>query len=327
MNVALEHPHTLGGFPVPRWKEGVMDRLPPKVITSLGEKGILFLDDFAAAEPQQQRVSLSLTTYRTVGDYKLPEGIRVVFASNRIEDFSYVIKPSFAILNRCKHYILYPSLEDWNEWLCERGVPVEKFSPSLWGKFVPTETAAIVSTFLKFFPQFFFSEPSELDTEMTVSYPTPRSWTNFIRDLGLFVKENGYPEKSLMEILQSDEVPFLLSAWVGTSPLLNFTQFLSVDMKILDEVMKKPEILLKMSMTEQSLYTLFWFLSVPTEERDRVVSFATEKLHPEVRSLLVFFLSDREEAKRHRLWLALSALTSSESEDKVKKKKSTRKGG
>ncbi|MEM2265219.1 MAG: ATP-binding protein [Candidatus Hadarchaeales archaeon] len=312
LNVALEHPHTLGGFPVPSWKEKVMSKLPPKIISELEGEGILFFDDFAAAEPQQQRVSLSLTTYRRVGDYVLPDGIRVIFASNRVKDFSYVVKPSLAILNRCKHYVLYPSLDDWCDWLRKVSVDLSEFDRKCWEN-VPREVAALVTTFLKFFPHHFFVEPSAMrdDVVDTVAFPTPRSWTNFMRDLGIYIKEKGYPDVTVDEVLRDkDDVLSLLVSWVGDTPAADFLKYTEVDRKKLNEMTRNWKKLKTLPIYEQSLYALFVYFSLfGEEEKDEFVSYITKNLHSEALAVLSFHLKGDERVREgDKLQVAASAL-------------------
>ena len=311
LSVALEHPHTLGGFPVPSWREKQMEKFPPKVIREM-ERGVLFLDDFAAAEPQQQRTALSLTTYHSVGDFKLGEGVRIVFASNRPSDLSYVVKPSFAVLNRCKHYQLLPSLDDWKEWLTSVSVPLSDFDASMWSEAVPRETAVLVSLFLTFFPQHFFTEPSNLDVLETIAFPTPRSWTNFIRDFGLLLKDEGYGNgrRLLSDLCQtlSEDISVLLSGWVGSTPLSSFLQFLSVDQNLLEEATRNWGKLTKLPTHEQALYSFLIYLSLDAPKREEFVNFLCQGMEKESLAILSFFFrNDERVVGRHRVVIAASS--------------------
>lgn len=224
LSVALEHPYSLGGFPAINWRERQVDRFPPAYVKVL-ENAVLFLDDFAASDPSQQRIALSLTTYRRVGDTPLPPSTRIVFASNRVEDLSYIVRPSLAVMNRMKHYTLVPDVSDWLNYLASLGVnPLLRY---------------YASAFLNLFPQKFCVAPSALE-KVDVVFPTPRSWHNLLADLDGILKARAlalpvvsYDEQRLLKTICESHI-----GSVGAE----FASFLCVDVSKMPSLEKLSEL-------------------------------------------------------------------------------------
>lgn len=259
LSVALEHPYTLGGLPVVLWREKSVAKLPPSYLRGL-KNAVLFLDDFAASDPAQQRVALTLTTYRRVGDYDLDESVRIVFASNRVEDNSFIIRPSMAVLNRVKHYTLVPSLDDWFIFVSERCAPlheVTKFGEKVWDALFP-----YIVVYLKTQPKKFFTDASK--NVDSVTYPTPRSWFHALCDLSLYAKE-GKIHLPLNEG-EEDIARVVVSGWVGADAAHYFIPMLKVDPNSVDEFIAAPHKLEKEMAHTQAIYALLMLhRGVPAE--------------------------------------------------------------
>lgn len=216
LEVSTLHPYALSGIPVPHVRQKKVELLPLSFISDIERehsKVVLFLDDFGAADPQQQRIALSITTYRQIGDFKLPPNCRIVVATNREEDAAYVITPSYAVLNRSKHYRLVPSFDDWVNWL--RRVHGDK-EPLL----------SLVVRFLLLNQHHFCWQPELAIKKRAVAYPTPRSWTNFILDA--------------YQVSDLDELALLCASWVGDEGASDFYQFCLVSDAELSSVINKP---------------------------------------------------------------------------------------
>jgi MoxR-like ATPase len=220
LEVSTIHPYALSGIPVPNIPRKMVEMLPLKFIAELREHEdddcIVFLDDFGAADPYQQRIALSLTTYRAIGDAKLPKRARLIIATNREEDAAYVITPSYAILNRVKHYNLSPKFEDWVAWM-HKNYPEKE------------ELLQIVSGFLASHPQNFCWTPEEAIKRKTAAYPTPRSWTNFIANTD-----------ALSDI---KELARRCSFWVGKETAAEFYKFCLISEEEMRAIMKNPQLL------------------------------------------------------------------------------------
>lgn len=240
LSVALEHPHALGGFPAINWRERAVAKLPP-AYTQLLENCVLFLDDFAASDPSQQRIALSLTTYRRVGDAPLPQSTRIVLASNRIEDFSYIVRPSLAVMNRMKHYTLLPSLSDWVEF-----IDANKGALQIHNMLVDYAVA-----YLNLYPSHFCVFPSDLQSAQLV-YPTPRSWTMLLQDLSALLRA-GKVTIPPTDAQKQRAIQIVCESFIGDVGK-QFANFLCVDIN--HPVLQKPSSLASLQPHEQARYVL-----------------------------------------------------------------------
>ena len=82
--------------------------------------GILFFDELNAAPPIVQASLYQLVLDRRIGEYRLPDGWRIVAAGNREQDRSVVFRMPDALANRFVHLDFTPSFEDWREWAVRR---------------------------------------------------------------------------------------------------------------------------------------------------------------------------------------------------------------
>lgn len=273
LSVALEHPYTLGGLPVVMWRERSVAKLPPSYIKEL-RNAILFLDDFAASDPAQQRVALTLTTYRRVGDFTLHDSVRIIFASNRVEDSSFVIRPSMAVLNRVKHYILVPSLTDFFQFLMERCAPLDEiseFGDKIWDALFP-----YIVAYLRTRPDKFFTDVSKESD--SIAYPTPRSWFHALCDLSLHAKEGNIT----IPLEKDDVASIVVSSWVGADAAKFFIPLLKVDMKEVDIYEKSPGKLKDLPPPKQIIFALLLLnRGVPPDKIVKLIS-------PETAALISF---------------------------------------
>jgi hypothetical protein len=79
-------------------------------------RGILFLDELNAAEPDIQKVALQLALDRKIDNYRLPDGWVVVAAGNRSEDRAYTYDLSAPLANRFIHINVDVDVESWIKW-------------------------------------------------------------------------------------------------------------------------------------------------------------------------------------------------------------------
>lgn len=82
---------------------------------------IIFLDELNAAPPIVQSAAYQLVLDRKLGDYTLPEGVRVVAAGNRNKDRGATFDMAFPLRNRFVHLTMVVSFEDWQEWAVLQG--------------------------------------------------------------------------------------------------------------------------------------------------------------------------------------------------------------
>jgi hypothetical protein len=234
LEVSTIHPYALSGIPVPNIRRRMVELLPLRFVEEVRqhekEDCIIFLDDFGAADPYQQRIALALTTYRAIGDAALPPSARLVIATNREEDAAYVITPSYAILNRVKHYNLVPKFEDWVSWMHRH-----------YAKTKPTLLELVVS-FLTSHPSHFCWTPETAIRKRTAAYPTPRSWANFIANT---------PEEAIQN---PKEIGQRCSFWVGKETATEFYKFCLVPQDEVKAILRNPKLIRQKSRVWQILF-------------------------------------------------------------------------
>jgi hypothetical protein len=125
---------------------------PPSFLPSDG-KGVLFFDELNAAPPLVQASLYQLTLDRAVGEYKLPDGWRIVAAGNRAQDSTIVHRMPSALSNRFIHLDFEVSIDDWRGWAIANRV-----NPMIVG-------------FLGARPDLLFDMKN-----IERAFPTPRSW-------------------------------------------------------------------------------------------------------------------------------------------------------
>ena len=116
--------------------------------------GVLFFDELNAAPPIVQASLYQLVLDRRIGEYRLPDGWRIVAAGNREEDRSVVYRMPDALANRFIHLDFQPSFADWRHWAVRR-----RLNP-------------LVVAFLSLRPEL-LHKPNGANER---AFPTPRSW-------------------------------------------------------------------------------------------------------------------------------------------------------
>mgnify|MGYP000420135654 CR=1 FL=1 len=297
LEVSTIHPYALSGIPVPDVSRKMVELLPLRFVAEVREHQdddcIIFLDDFGAADPYQQRIALSLTTYRAIGDAQLPKKARLIIATNREEDAAYVITPSYAILNRVKHYNLAPKFEDWVAW-------VHKTYPH------KSSLLQLVISFLTAHPQFFCWTPEMAIKRRTAAYPTPRSWTNFISNT---------PEDIIAD---TKELALRCSFWVGKEVATEFYKFCLISEEEIRAILKNPS-LIKLKNKVWQILTISHILNTiykqhPTEGNLRVLEALLGMVTNDVVAAILPSLSGLPELERLRARLSAQIVSGKKSE-------------
>jgi hypothetical protein len=133
-----------------RWK--VPDEFPK--VERDGAEGILLLDEINAAAPSMQAACFGFVLDRQVGEYKLPEGWRIVAAGNRQSDRAAAQRMPSALANRFAHIDVEPDVKTTTDHFNE------------------IDLSPVVTAFLRFRPEL-LHKPGNGDAR---SFPTPRSW-------------------------------------------------------------------------------------------------------------------------------------------------------
>lgn len=128
VRAALLEAVDLRGLPIIDGSRSHAVWLPPNFLPKQGETGVLFLDELAQAPVAVHSACLSLCLDRRIGEYVLPDGVKVVAASNRIEDRAGANRVNTALSARFLHLDLEVSVEDWVEWAMEEGLDSDVIS-------------------------------------------------------------------------------------------------------------------------------------------------------------------------------------------------------
>lgn len=83
---------------------------------------ILFFDEFTNAHPQVQALIMQLIDNRKIGEYELPENVRIVLAGNEITDSTIAHNIVEPMKSRVAHIKVEISLHEWLEWAYSHGI-------------------------------------------------------------------------------------------------------------------------------------------------------------------------------------------------------------
>ncbi len=124
---------------------------------------ILFLDELTAAAPSLQPTVYGLLQERRVGRHRLPQGVMIVAAGNRVEDGAIAYDMGSALSDRLIHMIVQASAEDW-----------------LANYAIPAGIHPAVAAFLRTRPDLLETTEDSLRRGQMIAC-TPRSWTRVSR--------------------------------------------------------------------------------------------------------------------------------------------------
>lgn len=151
------------GFPF--IEDGCTRWARPEFLPTEGE-GILFLDELGQAPGLVQAALLQLTLDRKVGEHELPEGWRIIAASNRQEDRAGVGRLNTALLDRFVHVDLDVSVDEWQDWA------------------YAADLDSRVRSFINYRPNLL----ADFNSTERVS-PSPRSWNTVSKLLNVYTDE------------------------------------------------------------------------------------------------------------------------------------------
>ena len=172
-------PEDFGGWPVPS-PEGL--RFEPgagfrefAVAAELAEGGILFLDEVSCAPPAVQAALLTLILDKRIGDWALPDCIRVVAAANPPDQAAGGWDLAAPAANRLMHLDwATPTVEQWTDWLLQSSVRArDEGTP--WAGGAGAKARGVVSGFLSKRPSLLLQLPVD-DVARGRAWPSPRSW-------------------------------------------------------------------------------------------------------------------------------------------------------
>lgn len=192
---------------VPSVVNGMTRWNPPIFLPTEGE-GVLFLDELSQAPDAVQSSLLQLVLDRKLGEYRMPDGWRILAAGNRVTDGTFSRKISKALGSRfATHLELAVDLDEWCAWAIDNKVPSE------------------IISFLRLRPDLLHHFDPKAQGN---SFPCPRVWANVGQFMGKLSPEA--------------EFPFLAGA-LGFGPAAEFTSFLQTyrDLPDIETILLDPD--------------------------------------------------------------------------------------
>ena len=86
------------------------------------DNSIILLDEITAAPPSVQCAALQLVLNRQLGDYKLPDGVAILAAGNRVSDKTNAHRMPSALSNRFTHLKMKFDFPSWRDWAFDHGI-------------------------------------------------------------------------------------------------------------------------------------------------------------------------------------------------------------
>ena len=129
MRLALMEPTDLRGYPfrIGEGHEAKMAWAPPVDLPDAAQGAeydtiVLFMDELNSAAPSVQAAAYQLILNRRVGEYHLPENVRIIAAGNRENDKGVTYRMPKPLANRFRHITMDVNLDDWVSWALNNDV-------------------------------------------------------------------------------------------------------------------------------------------------------------------------------------------------------------
>jgi hypothetical protein len=121
IRLSLWEPTDIKGIPYFDSNTGTMvwgapSELPSEEFASQYDNIVIFFDEMNSAAPAVQAAAYQLILNRRVGQYKLPDNVRIVAAGNRDADKGVTYRMPAPLANRFVHLELSVSFDDWFAW-------------------------------------------------------------------------------------------------------------------------------------------------------------------------------------------------------------------
>jgi len=179
LRLALMETTDLRGYPFRNPETNTMEwapaaDLPTKELAEQYDSIVLFLDELNSAPPSVQAAAYQLVLNKKIGQYELPDNVKIVAAGNRETDRGVTFRMPSPLANRFRHINMDVNFEDWQQWAINNDV-----HPDVIG-------------YLSFAKQDLFNFDPKTSSQ---AFATPRSWT-FTSDI---LKVDGFEEASARE--------------------------------------------------------------------------------------------------------------------------------
>ena len=166
IRLSLWEPTDIKGIPYFDSNSGTMvwgapSELPSEEFAKQYDNIVIFFDEMNSAAPAVQAAAYQLILNRRVGQYKLPDNVRIVAAGNREADKGVTYRMPAPLANRFVHLELAVSFDDWFAWSVENKIHKD------------------VVGFLNFSKKDLYDFDPKSSSR---AFATPRSWT-FVSEL------------------------------------------------------------------------------------------------------------------------------------------------
>ena len=166
MRLALLEPTDLRGYPFRNPENNQMEWSPPSDLPSQDlaasyDNVVLFWDELNSAPPSVQAADYQLVLNRRIGQYILPDNVKIVAAGNRETDRGVTYRMPAPLANRFRHINMEVNFEDWSIW-----ATTNKVNPDVIG-------------YLTYSKADLFDFDPKTSSQ---SFATPRSW-NFVSEI------------------------------------------------------------------------------------------------------------------------------------------------
>lgn len=274
MRLALLEPTDLRGYPFRNPETNQMEWSPPSDLPSQDlaasyDNVVLFLDELNSAPPSVQAAAYQLVLNRRIGQYILPDNVKIVAAGNRETDRGVTYRMPAPLANRFRHVNMEVNFEDWSQWAMKNTV-----HPDVIG-------------YLSFSKGDLFDFDPKSSSQ---SFATPRSWTFVSEMLAAdgFDSADGFEQKAEIAgaIGEGMAIKFVEHRRIA-SKLPNPDQIIGGEVKNLDNKLSK-EISAKYSLVVGLAYELNeMFKDAGIDDKFRkalnnVVRFSYDNFEPEM---------------------------------------------
>jgi MoxR-like ATPase len=202
---------------VPEVRDGKTYWNPPAELPfDENEKVLIFMDEIMQAELQTTNASSQLILDRKLGSYTLPKNVRIIAASNRVEDRATAQRMPTHIANRFKHATLEVDAAEWIEWAKSANIDPR------------------VRAFVKYRPKLLHVfDPASKE----IAFASPRSY-EFLSDTLRDLEASGDLAKMTPEEMVEE-----FSGNVGSTVAQEFVGFLQVMRTLvdIDEILLSPD--------------------------------------------------------------------------------------
>lgn len=167
LRLALMEPTDLRGYPFRNPETNKMEWSPPvdlpdQEMADQYDHIVLFLDELNSAPPSVQAAAYQLVLNGRVGQYVLPDNVRIVAAGNRETDRGVTYRMPAPLANRFRHLQLGVDFDDWQRW-----AKLNNVHPDVVG-------------YLSYAKQDLFDFDPKTSSQ---AFATPRSWVNGVSSM------------------------------------------------------------------------------------------------------------------------------------------------